>query len=107
MGKQVLLVDLMSIGLLWPVNFTPEGAGLTNVLVRNGNPLLVERYAPAHPPLRPLVLLAGTHKLNSSDFLRLATRDPLFAQLRQSSYDYVLFDAPPGRCLKLRCLRLR
>ena len=95
-GKQVLLIDLNIHRPALAREFhLPEQAGLTNVLTRNGNALLVERYAQATALPGLFVLQAGTQKMASADLLRTLTTSQLFAQLKQSSFDYVLFDAPP------------
>ena len=96
MGKQVLLVDLNIHRPALAREFhLPEQVGLTNVLARNGNPLLIERYAQTTALPGLSVLLAGTQKMSSAEFLRTLTASQLFTQLKQSSFDYVLFDAPP------------
>ena len=95
-GKQVLLVDLNIHRPALAQEFhVPEQAGLTNILARNGNPLLIERYAQATSLPGLSVLLAGTHSMSSAEFLRSLITTQLFSQLKQSSFDYVLFDAPP------------
>jgi len=95
-GKQVLLVDLNIHRPALAREFQlSDQAGLTDVLAKNANPLLIERYAQktALPGLS--VLLIGTQKMSSAEFLRSLTTSQLFSQLKQASFDYVLFDAPP------------
>lgn len=95
-GKQVLLVDLNIHHPTLAREFhLPERAGLTNVLLRGGNPLLVERYAQVTAVPGLSVLLTGTQKMSSVEFLRALTTTQLLAQLKQASFDYVLCDAPP------------
>ena len=95
-GKQVLLVDLNIHRPALAREFhLPEQAGLTNVLTRNGNALLVERYAQSTALPGLFVLQAGTQEMVSAEFLRSLIASQLFSQLQQSPFDYVLFDAPP------------
>lgn len=95
-GKQVLLVDLNIHRPALAHEFhLSEQVGLTNVLAKNGNPLLIERYAQATQLPGLSVLLTGTQKMSSAEFLRALTTTQLFSQLQQAAFDYVLFDAPP------------
>jgi capsular exopolysaccharide synthesis family protein len=95
-GKRVLLVDLnIHRPALGREFHLADQAGLTNVLARNGNPLLIERYAQSAGLPGLSVLLAGTQKMSSAEFLHTLATSQLFTQLKQSSFDYVLFDAPP------------
>lgn len=95
-GKQVLLVDLNIHRPALAREFhLPEKVGLTNVLAKNGNPLLIERYAQATRLPGLSVLLAGTQEMSSAEFLRALATTQLFSQLKQAAFDYVLFDAPP------------
>ncbi|HEX7734742.1 MAG TPA: polysaccharide biosynthesis tyrosine autokinase [Ktedonobacteraceae bacterium] len=94
-GKQVLLVDLNIHHPTLAREFhLSERAGLTNVLARGGNPLLIERYAQATAVPGLSVLLTGTQEMSSAEFLRALTTTQLLSQLKQASFDYVLFDAP-------------
>ncbi|HEY3991853.1 MAG TPA: polysaccharide biosynthesis tyrosine autokinase [Ktedonobacteraceae bacterium] len=95
-GKQVLLVDLNIHRPALAREFhLPEQAGLTNILTRNGNPLLIERYAQTTVLPGLSVLLAGTQKMSPTEFLRTLTASQLLSQLKQSAFDYILLDAPP------------
>ena len=95
-GKKVLLVDLNIHRPALAREFQlSDQAGLTNVLARNGNPLLIERYAQATSLAGLSVLLAGTQNMSTAEFLRALTASQLFTQLKQSTFDYILFDAPP------------
>ncbi len=95
-GKQVLLVDLNIHRPALAQEFhLSEQVGLTNVLARDSNPLLIERYAQATTLPGLSVLLAGTQKMSSAEFLYALTDTQLFSQLKQAPFDYVLFDAPP------------
>lgn len=95
-GKQVLLIDLnLHHPTLAREFHLPERAGLTDILAKHGNPLLVERYAQTTRVPGLSVLLAGTQKMNPADFLRALSATQLFSQLKQATFDYLLFDAPP------------
>ncbi|HEY0754894.1 MAG TPA: P-loop NTPase [Ktedonobacteraceae bacterium] len=95
-GKRVLLVDLNIHHPALAREFhLPEQPGLTNVLAGNDNPLPIERYAQETVLPGLFVLLAGTQKMSSAELLRTLTSTQLFSQLKQASFDYIVFDAPP------------
>lgn len=95
-GKQVLLVDLNIHRPTLAREFhLSERTGLTDVLTHSGPFLSVEYYAQKTAVPGLSILLSGTQKINSAELLRLVTTGQLFAQLQQSTFDYVLLDVPP------------
>jgi capsular exopolysaccharide synthesis family protein len=96
-GKQVLLVDLNlhRPTLARRFHLSAAAVGLTDLLARRSNPLCVERYIQATDLPGLSLLLAGTRKMSTGEFLQALTTTQLFSQLKQTSFDYVLFDAPP------------
>jgi capsular exopolysaccharide synthesis family protein len=95
-GKQVLLVDLnIHRPTLARAFHLSVQSGLTDALTHRGALLPLEHYAQKTAVPGLSVLLAGTQKMNSAEFLRLLTNAQLFAQLQQTAFDYILFDAPP------------
>lgn len=95
-GKQVLLVDLNIHRPALAQQFQLHSqVGLTNMLTRPGRHIQVERYLQATSFPGLYALAAGTQRMSSSEFLRCLTATQLLSWLKQTPFDYVLFDAPP------------
>lgn len=95
-GKQVLFIDL---NIHWPTlaqqfSLTSQ-AGLTDLLTSTSRQLPLKQYIQATAFPRLFVLPAGTHQMDFSEFLRSLAATQFFSQLKQTPFDYVLFDAPP------------
>lgn len=95
-GKQILLIDLNihrpALAQQFHLNSQP---GLTNLLARNSPYVPVEQYIQATEFPRLYALTAGTQQMSSSEFLLALANTQLFSRLKQTPFDYVLFDAPP------------
>lgn len=94
-GKQVLLIDLNihrpALARLFHLSDQP---GLTNLLARKSGWLQLEHYCQATEVPGLLVLTAGTQPMSSSDLLEALASTQLFARLKETGFDSVLFDAP-------------
>jgi tyrosine-protein kinase len=95
-GKQVLLIDLNIHRPALEQQFRlPSQVGLTNLLTRKSTRLHIEQYSQASEVLGLRVLTAGTQRMNSAEFLQTLAATRFFALLKQTAFDYILFDAPP------------
>ncbi|HEU5382644.1 MAG TPA: polysaccharide biosynthesis tyrosine autokinase [Ktedonobacteraceae bacterium] len=95
-NKKVLLVDLNIHRPALAQQFHLQSQqGLTNWLVRGNKHFQIEEYSQASEIAGLYVLSAGTQRMNSAEFLQALTTTHAFEQLKQTSFDYILLDAPP------------
>lgn len=96
-GKRVLLVDLNIHRPVLAQRFRlPSQPGLTNLLASDiGEGLHLEQYSQASEVSGLHVLTVGTQRMNSAEFLQALITSQFLACLRQTTFDYILLDAPP------------
>lgn len=94
--KKVLLVDLNIHRPALAQQFHLQSqSGLTDWLTRESSYIGIEEYSQASEIDGLHVLPAGTQHMNSAEFLQTLVATQFLAQLRQTSFDYILLDAPP------------
>lgn len=96
-GKRILLVDLnIHRPALAQWFHLPNQPGLTDLLTSDtGKRLPLEQYSQTSEVSGLHVLTVGTQRMNSAEFLQALITSQFLACLRQTTFDYVLLDAPP------------
>ncbi|HEY1353217.1 MAG TPA: CpsD/CapB family tyrosine-protein kinase [Ktedonobacteraceae bacterium] len=95
-GRRVLLVDLhVRHPGIAPRFGLSSRAGLTDMLAACHTRLPLEQYCQTCAFAGLHVLAAGTCRMKPLELLRALTAAQFFPRLRQTPFDYVLFDTPP------------
>ena len=95
-GKQVLLVDLNVHRPMLAEHFhLPRHPGLTDLLDQADPHLSIEQYSQDGEVAGLRILAAGSRRMQSAELLQALAETRFLARLQQTSFDYVLLDAPP------------